>query len=517
MHHVSFWSGRDGRKAISTVRKCTSSCVTCPEGAGELGSWKSIWQPDRFVLMQPMMKRWNTATSALNVWVYQLCSECTGFQRIPRWILWSLLLWPALGEDISKIFKAKIVVLSCSSAWLVRIENDVIGEIGVLDLPLQRNYMHCFCELEGASVCISGCSVHRECWTLHCHPNGGETRCLRQLLVQSVYMCQEPTTYNFWQPSGRRTVWHLQKKPQAVEALSWHHFHFRDTTELRDSFFTIHRLWYVGNLSASCQAWAADCDCADCHSLSMHEAFSSGQELRGQTVERPEQRRLKLLKLLKLVCFVIVHCIVTWGPGKPWWFAVGPVGSYQLVVCLTVQVMVPILAKYPDARLRLQAPYLPHPVGPGKWHQVPMASVTWRVRLELARTRLTSINESIMTSQDINLWHLTNASLKITKELDFHGILIHWSWKEDLSGTAMQDLCGRLSTAQCLLCEIGFRFMCGRLPQARKYNSIVPGFWSLVPCSTTRKHSNSSHPGLAVPSALGHMSTPSAALVPLTF
>jgi hypothetical protein len=35
----------------------------------------------------------------------------------------------------------------------------------------------------------------------------------------------------------------------------------------------------------------------------MHEAFSSGQELRGQTVERPEQRRLKLLKL---VCFVIV-------------------------------------------------------------------------------------------------------------------------------------------------------------------------------------------------------------------
>lgn len=32
----------------------------------------------------------------------------------------------------------------------MRIENDVIGEIGVLDLPLQRNYMHCFCELEGA-------------------------------------------------------------------------------------------------------------------------------------------------------------------------------------------------------------------------------------------------------------------------------------------------------------------------------------------------------------------------------
>ena len=26
----------------------------------------------------------------------------------------------------------------------------MIGEIGVLDLPLQRNYMHCFCELEGA-------------------------------------------------------------------------------------------------------------------------------------------------------------------------------------------------------------------------------------------------------------------------------------------------------------------------------------------------------------------------------
>lgn len=61
---------------------------------------------------------------------------------------------------------------------------------------------------------------------------------------------------------------------------------------------------------------------------------------------------------------------------------------------LSLQVMVPILAKYPDARLRL---------------------------LELARTRLTSINESIMTSQ------------------------------EDLSGTAMQDLCGRLPG-----CAIGF-------------------------------------------------------------
>eukprot|EP00435_Cladocopium_sp_Y103_P015908 s2948_g3.t3 len=61
---------------------------------------------------------------------------------------------------------------------------------------------------------------------------------------------------------------------------------------------------------------------------------------------------------------------------------------------LSRQVMVPILAKYPDARLRL---------------------------LELARTRLTSINESIMTSQ------------------------------EDLSGTAIQDLCGRLPG-----CAIGF-------------------------------------------------------------
>ena len=40
-------------------------------------------------------------------------------------------------------FRAKIIVWSRSSTaeWLVRIENDVIGEIGVLDLPLERNYM----------------------------------------------------------------------------------------------------------------------------------------------------------------------------------------------------------------------------------------------------------------------------------------------------------------------------------------------------------------------------------------
>ena len=38
-------------------------------------------------------------------------------------------------------FKAKIVVLSSSAEWLARIENNVIGEIGVLDLSPKRDYM----------------------------------------------------------------------------------------------------------------------------------------------------------------------------------------------------------------------------------------------------------------------------------------------------------------------------------------------------------------------------------------
>ena len=69
-----------GRKAISTVRKCTSSCVTCIEGrgAGELE-----------VQPQPVSVKCPSVSA-----VYPLCIrcvlgvlDCNGFQWIPRWIL----------------------------------------------------------------------------------------------------------------------------------------------------------------------------------------------------------------------------------------------------------------------------------------------------------------------------------------------------------------------------------------------------------------------------------------------
>ena len=55
----------------------------------------------------------------------------------PRWILWSLFLWTAVGEDIAE-FRISDSKDAVDGHWSLpwRIENDVIGEIGILDLHL---------------------------------------------------------------------------------------------------------------------------------------------------------------------------------------------------------------------------------------------------------------------------------------------------------------------------------------------------------------------------------------------
>ena len=86
--------------------------------------------------------------------------------------------------------------------------------------------------------------------------------------------------------------------------------------------------------------------------------------------------------------------------------------------------MVPILAKYPDARLRLQEPYLPYLV------EVTSSAHGFR---DLAR-QVGTCKDTPHINQRVHhdiaghqpLTNMTNSSLKITRELDSHGFLIDW-------------------------------------------------------------------------------------------